>query len=492
MNRRLRKYLIYGGGALLLALAGTAAAVRLIDVDRYRPGIEAAIHEATGLDCSLGKLSLSLWPFLYLQSDHPVLRHAGQPILQAERITASAHLLPLLSRRLEIHAITVTQLTGTIQRDRKGNLNLLPPWKPRPKQPITLPLASLRVAKLVFRNANLRYEDAASGTIAAAKDLNFTVGPFLLVDQGRTVVRSGRDLLAASWNGDLQATTISFNALTLDHPALRFAVAQNTLTAKPVTAALYGGKMEGNVTVADLGPNPQLATACSINDLDLTRLSAALHRKSRLIGRLHVTATLTTSGMKHEVMLRRLNGTVAMQGKRLTLENLDLDTVLTQYAKSQDIGLFELGSIFIVGPFGPLLSKAFDLSGTALGMSRGNSRITQLASDWTIRDGIATTKDVAFATPHHRLAFRGQLDLPAERFRDFRVGVLDQRGCATFTQTINGSFHAPQVEKTSFFARTIVNPLLSLFHKGATALGGDGKTGCTPFYQGRVPHPATP
>jgi AsmA protein len=492
MKRRLKTIAITGTAIVLLSGLLAALAVRLIDVERYRPQAEAAITEATGLDCSLGKLSLGLWPLPHLHSEHPVLSHAGQPVLQAERITISAYLRPLLRRRLELRAITVTKLTATLRRDRQGNLNLLPPRKPRPEPSAAPPLAGLHIEKIVLDDANLRYENVITGFTAAANHLNCTIGPFPLLEQGGKAYSSVDDFLAtAALNGEMEATSMTLNALTMDQPALHFTVGNNTLTATPITASVYGGKLDATLTLTDLATSPQLALAGAIDNLDVAGLSVALNHKSRLTGRLHVTATLATGGRDHRISLRRLNGTVAMRGRNLTLQNIDLDTILTQYAKSQEIGLFDLASIFIVGPFGPLLSKAVDLSGTALGVGRGSSRITQLASDWTLRNGIATTKDVAFATPGHRLAFKGRLDFPAKRFRDFRIGVLDSRGCATFTQTVNGSFRDPQVEKASFFTKTIVNPLVSLFQRGTTALTGN-KPACTPFYRGRVPHPATP
>lgn len=490
MNRRLKKIALLSGATLLLLGLVAAVAVRLIDVDRYRPEIEAAISEATGLDCSLGRLSLSLWPFLYLRIDQPALSFVGQPVLQAERITASAHLLPLLSRRLDIYAVTVTKLTATLIRDRKGTLNLLPPKK-APAKPHTLPFAGLRIAKILLEEANLRYENKATGFTAAASGVAFEAGPFALVDQGKSRFANGTDFLAnAGWNGSLTAAAIRLNNLTLNHPALHFTASDNTLTVKPLTATVYGGTLDASLTVTDLAANPQLAATGTIKDLEVAPISSAVRHQGRITGRLQVAATLATKGTDRS-LLRRLHGSVAMHGKGLTIENIDLDTILTQYAKSQEFGLLDLGSLFIVGPFGPLLSKTIDLSGSALGVGRGSSRITRLVSDWTVTNGIANAKDVAFATPRHRLAFTGRLDFPAKRFRDFRIGVVDQRGCATFTQTVNGSFRDPQVEKASFVARTFLNPLLSLFRKGTTALGGS-KSPCLLFYQGSVPHPAAP
>lgn len=490
MKRRLKKIALLAGATLLLLGLLAGVAVRLLDVDRYRSRAQIAISEATGLDCSLGRLSLSLWPLLNLHVDQPALSHAGQPILRAERITATAHLLPLLTGRLAIETVIITRLTGTIVRDRQGNLNLLPPRKPQPDR--GLPLTGLTIAHCTLENAELRYQDAATGFKAAAIALDLDAGPFAVVEQGQAVYPSGRDFMAAAaFSGNMKAKTLAVNTVTLDRPALHFEYARNALRLDPLTATIYGGKTDAALTLADLAATPRLDLICTIDGLDLARVTEASQAKQRMSGRLHLAMHLAARGTSRQTLLRQMDGTLTMHGSRLTIQGLDLDTVLSQYAKSQSLGLFDLGSIFIIGPFGPLLSKAFDLSGAAIGAGRGSSEVMRLVSDWTMSNGIASTRDVALATPRHRLAFSGRLDIPAARFADFRVAVVDSRGCATFTQTVNGTFHDPEIAKANLLAKTVVTPLLSLFQKGATVLSG-GKAACTPFYRGSVPHPAAP
>lgn len=486
MKRRLKTIALLTTATLLLGVLA-AGAVRLIDVERYRPRLESAIHEATGLDCSLGRISLSLWPFLNLRADHPTLGHGGRTILKAERLTLSARLLPLLNRRLELRSLTLTHLSGTIQRDKEGRLNLLPPRK-KERPAMASPFSSLRVAEIVLDNADLRYQNLATGFTVEAREMDLTLGPFAFVEGGKPV--SG-NLLAGEWQGHLAAKTIRMNTLTLDRPSIPMAAKNRLLTLQPVSATLHGGKLTAAVTVNDfLGPNPQWSSTCTVKGLDLASLSTALRHRNRLTGRLRIDTALATSGTGRAAMLRRLNGNVAMHGQELAIDGIDLDTVLSHYAKSQELDLFDLGSIFLVGPFGPLLGKAFDLTGSALGVGQGKSRITRLASEWSVANGVAAAQDVALATPQHRLAARGRLDLAAERFRDFRVALVNQRGCATVTQAIGGTFRNPEVRKADFLTRAIVNPILSLFRKGAATLNGK-PTGCaTPFYQGSIPHPA--
>lgn len=489
MKRRLKTIaLVITTTALLLAVLA-AAAVRFVDVERYRPQIEIAIHEAVGLDCSLGHLSLSLWPWLSLRADQPTLGHAGQAILKADRITFSARLLPLFTRRLELRTITLTKLAGTIKRDRQGNLNLLPVRKATPPL-ASIPIASLRVEQFHLDRSDLRYEDEATGFTAAAREMDLTLGPFTFIKEGKCI--SGRELFTGAWEGRLKAGSIRINNLTLDRLSLPVTTTDHLLTLEPITATIYGGKLTAKVTVRNfLGKKPEWAMTSSAKGIDLARLSAALHHQGQMTGPLDVKAALTSSGTGCATLLRRLNGSVAMAGRELTMANIDLDAALSHYAKSQELGLFDLGSVFVLGPFGPLLSKAFDLSGSALGASRGKSRITLLTSDWTIHNGTATAKDVAFATPKHRLAMQGRLDFPNERFVGFQVGVLDPKGCATFTQTIGGTFQHPEIKKSNLLTRAIINPILSLFKKGADAMNGRAKDCATPFYRGRVPHPVT-
>ncbi|MEW6500886.1 MAG: AsmA family protein [Thermodesulfobacteriota bacterium] len=485
MKRRLKTIALVAAATLLLG-ALAAAAVRFIDVERYRPRFESAIHDATGLDCSLGHLSLSLWPFPNLRADHPTLGHAGRTILKAERLTLSVRLLPLLDRRLELRALTLTRASGTIRRDKEGRLNLLPTRK-KERPAMAGPFSGLRIAEIVLDNADLRYEDAATGFFVAAREMDLALGPFTFVEKGKA---SGNPF-AGAWQGHLAAKAIRTKNLTLDRPSVSFAAQNRSLTLQPVSATVHGGKLTAAVTVNDFpGPNPQWSSTCTIDGLDLASLSTALRHRNRLTGRLQVNTGLTTSGTGRAALLRRLNGNVAMHGQELTIDGIDLDTVLSHYAKSQELDLFDLGSIFLVGPFGPLLGKAFDLTGSALGVGRGKSRITRLASEWSVANGVAAAQDVALATPQHRLAARGRLDLAAERFRDFRVALVDRRGCATVTQTIGGTFRHPEVGKADFLTRAIVNPILSLFRKGAATLNGKPAGCATPFYQGSIPHPA--
>lgn len=490
-NKSVRKYLLVTSAAVLVIALAAGLTVRLIDVDRYRPQVEAAITEATGLACTISRLRLSLRPLLNLHAEKAALTKNGKELLAADQLTVAIHLLPLLRRDIEIREIVIDTLRAVARRNAAGQINILPAL-PSPTGPAGLPFNRLHLNKISLNNATLRFEDIPTATTLHAEKLSLALGPFALVNHGQPLFKNSDDFLQqADFSGQLTAQTLRINAVSLHKLALRFSYAGHTLRINPLTALLHGSEAGSTLTIANIGTMPQIAFSCTVKHLEVGPLMTALQQKQRLAGRLDLYGELFSFGNDRAALLKNLAGTVAIKGKQLTVSELDLDTILNQYEKSQNIGLFDIGSIFVVGPFGPLLSKVFDLSGTALGIGRGSSRITHLVSDWNIRKGVAAARDVAFATSKNRLALKGKIDLAQKRFDDLEIAILDARGCAKFIQTVNGTFQDPDLKKASLLTRSLINPVFSLLKKGAATLTGT-EGSCTPFYQGSVPHPATP
>lgn len=79
----------------------------IIQIDRYRPGLIAEIEDYLGLPASIGSLDLVLLPRPHVNA-HLVRVGEGDFQGESERIVIDASLRPLLQRRLEISAITIT------------------------------------------------------------------------------------------------------------------------------------------------------------------------------------------------------------------------------------------------------------------------------------------------------------------------------------------------------------------------------------------------
>jgi len=199
-----------------------------------------------------------------------------------------------------------------------------------------------------------------------------------------------------------------------------------------------------------------------------------------------VTPDLSLRGKDADEMKRTLSGNVSLRGDGLTLHGMEIDGILSKVDEAQKLNLADVGAFLLAGPLGSGAMKGYRYGGLYRSATReGETRITRLVSDWTVRDGVADARDVAFSTGKNRIALKGKLDLVNGRFVDVTVAVLDEKGCAKIHQNISGPFGDPRMEKTSVL-QSFAEPILGLFEQARKLMG---RSSCEPFYTGTVPHP---
>ncbi len=133
----MKKVLIALGVLLGLILLAGIAIVFLVDVNAYKPRIEAAVSDALGMEFRIqGKARLRLLPSASIVLADIRLRNRGTDLATAETLRVGVKLRPLLSRRLEITAIVLRNPVIRIEKGTDGTFNYETP--PRsPKQPPT-------------------------------------------------------------------------------------------------------------------------------------------------------------------------------------------------------------------------------------------------------------------------------------------------------------------------------------------------------------------
>ena len=139
-------------------------------------------------------------------------------------------------------------------------------------------------------------------------------------------------------------------------------------------------------------------------------------------------------------MKRSLNGDVSLNGDNLTLSGIDIDALIPKYERSQNFNLVDVGAYFLVGPFGPVLTKSYNFGSLYEESQGGKGNISKLVSIWKVKNGIAGATDVALATKKYRIAMKGGLNFNNDQFDDVTVAVLDKRGCAVYSQKVHGPF----------------------------------------------------
>ena len=106
-RRRLRWIL---GGIVGLLLVAALLLPFLLDVERYRGQIEAALHDATGWDAELGDIDFSVWSGMALTVSPARLAAPGDSsYVEIETLSVQAALMPLLSGRLEVRDVTLVR-----------------------------------------------------------------------------------------------------------------------------------------------------------------------------------------------------------------------------------------------------------------------------------------------------------------------------------------------------------------------------------------------
>ncbi len=192
MNRMLKWILIAAGTAVVLLVAAVILIPLLIDVNHYKPQIEARVQEATGRSFQIGgAIDLSLFPWVGLALSD---LHLGSPpefgatkLLEIGRFEAQVRLIPLLSKQVEIKRVILEAPVIALVKQKDGRTNwsfetpAVAPDKKAPPRPAkkgpdeALPLAALTAEEIAIRNGRLTFEDQAAGQKQALADLNLVL-----------------------------------------------------------------------------------------------------------------------------------------------------------------------------------------------------------------------------------------------------------------------------------------------------------------------------
>lgn len=123
----MRRILIGVGIAVVLVIVGLFVAVSLIDVNKYRPQIQAQIEKAIHRNVTLGQMSLKLLPLgVKVQSlsisDDPAFQ-SGHPFASASDVSVSAGLFSLLRGAPEVKSIRLNRPQIELIRNAAGKWN---------------------------------------------------------------------------------------------------------------------------------------------------------------------------------------------------------------------------------------------------------------------------------------------------------------------------------------------------------------------------------
>ena len=469
----------------LLVLAG-AAIVLLVDVNAHKPRIETAVSDALGMEFRIrGKAGLRLFPSAGIALSDVRLRNRGTDLATAETLRVGVRLLPLLlDRQVNITELALGKPVIRIEKGADGKFNYETP--PGPVKPASkgadAPSAPLNVARSSISAGKIVYVDRKAGSETSLDAIDLSVR-----DLSIPSARGAELMKGISFTGDLSMKGIRSKDLAVSDVRAKVTAGAGIYEIRPFTMKLFGGEGTGGVRVDLSGDRTALKVGYTLANFRAEEPLAALARKKYLSGTMTVTPDLSLRGKGADEMKRTLSGTVSLRGDGLTLHGMEIDRVLSTVEAAQNLNLADVGAFLLAGPLGSAVVKGYRYGEVYRSTAgEGESRITRLVSDWTVRNGVAEARDVAFSTEKNRIALKGKLDLVNGQFVDVTVAALDGKGCAKLRQKISGPFADPRMDRMSML-QSVAAPILGILEREARRFLGS--QACEPFYTGTVPHP---
>jgi AsmA protein len=480
----MKKFLVALGILLgLLFLAGIAF-VSLVDVNAHKPRIEAAVSDALGMEFRIqGKAGLRLFPTAGIALSDIRLRNRGSELATAETLRVGVKLLPLLRREVEVTEILLEKPAIRIEKGKDGRFSYetAPRAAKPPAEKDEAPSASLSVGRSAVRNGSVVYLDRKTGTKTEISGIDLKVEDLAIPSASGAPVTKG-----ISFTGGLRVKEVKGAGYSVSDVEAKVTASAGVCDIRPFTMKLFGGKGEGGIRIDLSKEKTGYQVKYTLSNFRAEESLAAVSRKKHLSGPMTLSPDLAFRGKDAPEMKRTLSGQVSLRGSDLTLHGLDIDQALSTLEQAQQLNLADVGAFLLAGPLGTAATKGFRYGGVFPSTTReGESRVARLVSDWTVRDGMAEAKDVAFATRKNRIALKGRLDIVNERFVDVTVAALDEKGCAKLRQRISGPFRDPQMDKVSAL-ESAVSPMLGIIERAKQLMG---RRECEPFYAGSVPHP---
>jgi hypothetical protein len=452
-------------------------------LNTQRAQLEQFLTTTTGYKVQIkGVISATLLPTPGAALQEVELSRDGRNLATVRQFQASFDLVSLLHRQLSIRSLDLYGVRLHLVVDAGGvpQIPLVPVAKPgasgngAAKPAVRLP------NKVELRNSSIDVADSAGQVLYSIHQFNVALYPMQSEAPAATpAVQQNLELKAY-----LNFREAKLRELEIGPTDASFHLRSGKLVIEVSRARVLGGIAKAVATWDDSGGTPSIHAEFSLHHFDASESSALLGRKPFAQGHLNLDGDLTAMGADPASWPATLKGTVALTGTDLELTTTDLDALIARTIKSQQYNLVDAAAYFFIGPLGATATKGMDIANVFLEFGKSGTtrnRILRLNSSWTIADGIARASDVALETPKYLLAMKGGVNLPNRQFQKLRIAVVNERGCAIASQTIDGPIASPRIEKLNILL-TLTRPVIDALAKSAKALLAAGK--CDPFYTG--------
>ncbi len=463
-KRRKRWLLTIGGIVAALALI-VLAVVLFVDINRYKPRLEAAASKALGLEVRiLGDMKIAYFPPPGLTLAYIRIVRGEEDVLRMEKIRVGLKILPLLRGQIRFRELKFNRPALFIRRTSAGPFDY--------GRYLSRPLRNARGAL----PETLDSIDAISvdgGTISyAGKD------PAIRADLGgldlaiRDIAFRGESeddpFRNVSFTGTVKASRMTIGNAEVSDIGCGISAKNGNYEIDPLTLRAFDGKGEGSVWGSVTEAIPMVQVRYSLSGSRLENIFSAIGREEApLEGTVDISANLFMKGKDPDAMAATVTGDISWKGNDLPVPGFDPDALLSASGERDKISHVRTGALLLSVP--PFAEAARGLTGTDNGTETdgGNGMIRSFVSNWSVQNGVYEAKDVALATTSHRLAITGRIDIPAERFDGVTIALVDGKGCVVAGQTVQGPFQNPSETPLVQPEKTVPEKKCEVFYEGS-------------------------
>ncbi len=196
---------------------------------------------------------------------------------------------------------------------------------------------------------------------------------------------------------DLKIGKLTVNKARLQDVSVHLVSKGGVLQAAPVTARLYQGKFNGQVTLDARKKTPRLHLVEKLQGVKIGPLLADVAGQDKLVGTGDVKLDLRLNGLSEAEVRRSLSGNGSFVFRDGAYKGVDL-VKLIRTATGQGRNTTQMGN------------------------TAEQTEFTEMRGSFTARNGVIRNRDLSAKSPLLRVAGKGDIDLPANRV-DYRVSA---------------------------------------------------------------------
>ncbi len=240
MTARQRKLLIIVGSVIGLIIISLSALVHSIDINFYKPQIEAAVSDRLGMDFRInGRMGIGFLPVFGVSLKDVTVRSRGIDLVTVKKVRLGLKLLPFLRREVAVSGCQLVDPVFSIERDTDGTFNF--ETKAKPKKAVPLPLLTVR--KFIISGGTIFYLDKKSGRSDELDDFGLSIKKLSLSGEAGEILRN------ISLSGELTCKSVRIGNITAGNLKSPINAEGGVFDFDPFSVQVFGGSGKGKLRI---------------------------------------------------------------------------------------------------------------------------------------------------------------------------------------------------------------------------------------------------